>query len=239
MQPAHPMLVVMGIHDLRSLATACSSCYWWRSPPLSGPCSACRCERDRQRRREPSLCGCHSEYCRPILSPLPPAPLSPSTVHIHWTVTSSHEYLNVISNKHFTYYLDRTRVCIIYRQEIALWSYWRAVLFMKWTEKVFERTAILATFREPGLFEIQNKASTSLQESPSIMPKNYIYIYIYIFVVHKRVLLSKRIWWSTVMRHHTVWYMYQFIPLGVNWYIGLEIWKFLYSKDDNRITSFP
>jgi hypothetical protein len=34
MQPAHPMLVVMGIHDLRSLAKACPSCYWWRSPPL-------------------------------------------------------------------------------------------------------------------------------------------------------------------------------------------------------------
>jgi len=152
MQPAHPMLVVMGIHDLRSLATACPSCYWWRSPPLPGPCSACRCEWDRQRRREPSLCGCHSECYRPILSPLPQAPLSPSTVHIQWTVTSSHEYLNVISNKLFTPYLDRTRVCIIYQQEIARWSYWCAVLFTEWAEKVFKRTAILDTFKKPGIW---------------------------------------------------------------------------------------
>jgi hypothetical protein len=33
---------------------------------------------------------------------------------------------------------------------------------MKWTEEVFKRTAILATFKEPELFEIQNKARTSL-----------------------------------------------------------------------------
>jgi hypothetical protein len=33
MQPAHPMLVVMGADDLRSLAKACPSCYRWRRVP--------------------------------------------------------------------------------------------------------------------------------------------------------------------------------------------------------------
>jgi hypothetical protein len=155
MQPAHPMLVVMGIHDLRSLAKACPSCYWWRSPPLPGPCSACRCEKERERRGEPRLCGCHSECYGPTLSQLPLAPLSPCTVRIHWTVTSFHEYLNAIGNKLFTRYLDRTSVYIIYREEIVLWSYWRTVLFTKWTVKVFKGTAILAKCRrKPRLFEI-------------------------------------------------------------------------------------
>lgn len=35
MQPAHPMLVVMGTDDLRSLAKACPSCYRWRRVPLA------------------------------------------------------------------------------------------------------------------------------------------------------------------------------------------------------------
>jgi hypothetical protein len=32
---------------------------------------------------------------------------------------------------------------------------------MKWIEKVFKRTAILAAFRKLGLFEILNKGRTS------------------------------------------------------------------------------